>query len=78
MSVCKKTANDDRENWTYTTHFVSKYVNEKIELLTWVAMYAMEAGVTWVIPWMQALPDWVALGSFSTELGDVKICLYPQ
>ena len=28
------------------------------------------------IPCMQALPDWVALGSESTELGDVNICLY--
>jgi hypothetical protein len=25
---------------------------------------------------MRALPDRVALGSFSTELGDVKMCLY--
>jgi hypothetical protein len=36
----------------------------------------MEAMVTCFIPWMRALPDRVALGSFSTELGDVKICLY--
>src|SRR5258705_760191 len=36
----------------------------------------MEAGVTCVIPWMRALPDLVALGSFSTELGDVNTCLY--
>ena len=25
---------------------------------------------------MRAFPDRVALGSFSTELGDVKMCLY--
>jgi hypothetical protein len=25
---------------------------------------------------MRALPERVAFGSFSTELGDVKICLY--
>jgi hypothetical protein len=35
----------------------------------------MEAIVTVVMPWMRALPDCVALTSFSTELGDVKICL---
>ena len=38
-------------------------------------MYAIEADVTWVIPWMHALPDLVALGSLSTELGDVNMCL---
>lgn len=36
----------------------------------------MEGSVTRVIPWMRALPDRVALGSFSTELGDVNMCLY--
>jgi hypothetical protein len=36
----------------------------------------MEAGVTWVIPWIRALPDRVALAALSTELGDVKTCLY--
>jgi hypothetical protein len=38
-------------------------------------MYAIEADVTSVIPWMRAFPDLVALGSFSTELGEVKTCL---
>ena len=42
---------------------------------TWVATYAKEAVVTWVIPCMRALPDLVALTSFSTELGEVNICL---
>jgi hypothetical protein len=37
-------------------------------------MYAIEALVTFVIPWMRAFPDRVAFGSFS--LGDVKMCLY--
>lgn len=35
----------------------------------------MEPRVTLVMPWIRAFPDLVALGSFSTELGDVKICL---
>lgn len=35
----------------------------------------MEAVVTAVMPWMRALPDRVALISFSTELGEVNICL---
>lgn len=43
---------------------------------TWVATYAIEPGVAEVIPWMRAFPDRVALGSLSTELGDVNICLY--
>jgi hypothetical protein len=38
-------------------------------------MYAIEADVTCVIPWMRAFPDRVALEPVSTELGDVKICL---
>ena len=44
--------------------------------LTCVAMYANEAVETRTIPCIQALPDLVDLTSFSTELGDVKICLY--
>ena len=39
-------------------------------------MYAIEAAVTRVIPWIHALPDCVALGSCSTELGEVNMCLY--
>jgi hypothetical protein len=42
---------------------------------TCVATYAIEAVVTDFMPWIRALPDRVAFGSFSTELGDVKICL---
>ena len=38
-------------------------------------MYAMDAGVTLVIPCRQALPEQVALASFSAELGEVKTCL---
>lgn len=42
-----------------------------------MAMYANEPVVTQVIPCMWALPDRVALmSSWSTELGDVKTCLY--
>jgi len=48
-----------------------------MRFVTCVAMYAIEAGVTRVIPWIRALPDRVALGSFSTELGEVNMCLYP-
>lgn len=35
----------------------------------------MDAGVTFVIPWILAFPDLVARGSLSTELGEVKINL---
>jgi hypothetical protein len=35
----------------------------------------MDAVVTRLMPWIRALPDFVALFSLSTELGDVKICL---
>jgi len=38
-------------------------------------MYAREAVVMRVIPCSRALPDLVALTSFSTELGEVKMCL---
>lgn len=43
---------------------------------TCVATYAREAVVTRVIPCIRALPDLVAFVSFSTELGEVKMCLY--
>jgi hypothetical protein len=39
-------------------------------------MYAIEGGVTCDMPWIRALPDRVALLTLSTELGDVKTCLY--
>ena len=39
-------------------------------------MYAREAVVIGVIPCRQALPDLVVFVSFSTELGEVKMCLY--
>jgi len=42
---------------------------------TCVATYAKEAVVARVIPWIRAFPDLVDLASFSTELGEVKICL---
>lgn len=35
----------------------------------------MEAVVTWVMPWMQVLPNHIALASFSTKLSEVNICL---
>jgi hypothetical protein len=38
-------------------------------------MYAIDADVTEVIPWIRALPDRVALATLSTELGEVKIYL---
>lgn len=28
------------------------------------------------MPWIRAFPERVAFGSFSTELGEVNICLY--
>lgn len=28
------------------------------------------------MPWIRALPERVAFGSLSTELGEVKMCLY--
>jgi len=43
--------------------------------LTCVATYAMDAAVVRVIPWIRAFPERVALGSLSTELGEVNICL---
>jgi hypothetical protein len=39
-------------------------------------MYAIDADVTEVIPWIRALPDRVALVALSTELGEVNMCLY--
>ena len=45
--------------------------------ITCVATYATDPLIADVIPWIQALQDLVALGlSKSTELREVKICLY--
>lgn len=38
-------------------------------------MYAIGPAIVHVILWSLALPDLVALGSLSAELGDVKTCL---
>ena len=43
--------------------------------LTCVATYARDAFVVERMPWMRAFPERVALGSWSTELREVKICL---
>jgi hypothetical protein len=78
VSVLENTGDDDSPNRTYirTAHESPKNMEKQNDHLhTWVATYAIEGRVTCVIPWMRALPDRVALGSFSTELGDVKICL---
>ena len=57
------------------TRWVVEMPDEKWKGDTCVAMYAMEPGVTQVIPWRRAFPDLVAFGSLSTELGDVNTCL---
>jgi hypothetical protein len=65
---------DDNEREKQTCK-CSRYASGKwgkIKQLTWVAIYAMEPGVTLAILWMHALLDLVAL---STELGEVKTCL---
>ena len=38
-------------------------------------MYVIDPRVAHSILWIQALSDWVALASTSTELGDVKMYL---
>lgn len=42
-----------------------------------MAIYVREPLVADFIPWRYALPERVALGSLSTELGDVNTCLKP-
>lgn len=67
-----------RRSWGRSVSRIQLLVKIKSQLrgwLAWVATYAMEAAVTLVIPCMRAFPDRVAFGSFSTELGDVKMCL---
>ena len=46
-----------------------------VSVLTCIAVYAIEALVTQVMPCICAFPDHVALESFSTELGEVNMCL---
>ena len=46
-----------------------------VSVLTCIAVYAIEALVTRVMPCIHAFLDRVALESFSTELGEVNMCL---
>ena len=46
-----------------------------LEMITWVAMCAIDAQVTLVMLWILAFPDHVALGSFLTELGVISVPL---
>jgi hypothetical protein len=73
VSVLQKTDEDDSAK--RSCHVVSCKLIELRRKHTWVAIYAKEAVVVRVIPCIRAFPDLVAFTSFSTELGDVKICL---
>ena len=73
VSVLQKTDEDDSVKRSY--HIISCKPMELRRKLTWVAIYAKEAVVVRVIPCIRAFPDLVAFTSFSTELGEVKICL---
>ena len=53
-----------------------KHISKGVPMLTWVATYAKDIVVTDVMLWMCMFPDLVALGSSSSELGEVKVCLY--
>ena len=74
MSVREKTAEELRAKRAYKGE--DNEIKFWHNVLTWVAMYAIDAGVTKVIPWIRALPDRVALGILSTELGEVNMYLY--
>ena len=76
MSDLQNTDDDDRAKRTCLKQWrISGCIDGADQECPWVAMYAMEDVVTEVMPWMQALPDRVALTSFSTELGEVNTCL---
>ena len=77
VSVLEKTGDELSANRTCSTREQKQiFQNNDRKPFTWVATYAIEAAVTLVMPWIRALPDRVALGSLSTELGEVDICLY--
>ena len=73
VSVLQKTDEDDSAK--RSCHIVSRKLIEIGWKYTWVAIYAKDAVVVRVIPCIRAFPDLVAFTSFSTELGEVKICL---
>lgn len=79
VSVLEKIVDELRENRTYKAHMMLLLLFRRQYLRrwrTWVAIYAREAVVTEVIPWIRALLDLVAFAtSPSTELGEVKTCL---
>jgi hypothetical protein len=74
-SVLEKTGDELRAKRTYRRRRLAKCNGIKREPDTCVAMYAIDESVMQVIPWIRAFPERVALGSFSTELGEVNICL---
>ena len=73
VSVRQKTDEDDNAKRSW--HIVSLRLIGLKWKHTWVAIYAKDAVVVRVIPCIRAFPDLVAFTSFSTELGEVKICL---
>lgn len=73
MSVLQKTDEDDSTK--QSCHIVSHKLIELQQKHIWVAIYAKEAVMVWVISCIWAFLDLVAFTSFSTELGEVKICL---
>jgi hypothetical protein len=73
-SVLEKTGDELREKRTYHRRGLAK-CNRIKRGHTCVAMYAIDESVMEVIPWIRAFPERVALGSFSTELGEVNMCL---
>ena len=75
MSLLQKTEEDDNAKRSCQVINVNDDGMETAGR-TCVATYAMEAVVGRVIPCRRALPDFVAFVSFSTELGEVKMCLY--
>lgn len=77
VSVQEKPGEDNSANLTYSLIYIHQDRSTKeTKKFTWVAIYVVNAGVTWVIPCICAFPECMALGSFSMELGEVKICLY--
>jgi len=74
VSVLQKTEKDVRAK--RRCYMISGVITEHTVECTCVATYAREPAEMAVIPWSRALPDLVAFTSFSTELGEVKMCLY--
>jgi hypothetical protein len=70
-SVLEGKGDEPNPGWIGASESRTRGSMTDLKTITRVAIYAINAVVTRVMPCMRAFPDRLALGSLSTELGEV-------